>query len=281
MNETSIRQRVGNAKSMFSYAVLEELLPQNPFRNQVSSLRAGDEGKQNIPADIINKVIEAAPTTEWKLLIALWRYAGLRKMEPLELTWNDVLWAEGKLRVRSSKTRHHAGKDMRYVPFRDVETYLSDAFAMAEKGQQHVLPRIRSSDVFHRFKDIVENAGYKPWPNLIKNLRLSCENDWLTANEAPAHVIAAWIGHSVTVQNNAYAIVSDGHFEQFNAREKATPKSGNTGGNKRTRSGAKTPKVATGVATSKPQKTLEPNENTGFQASDGYFMKKSVGPRVV
>jgi hypothetical protein len=61
----------------------------------------------------------------------------------------------------------------------------------------------------------------------------------LTANEAPAHVIAAWIGHSVTVQNNAYAIVSDGHFEQFNGRHPVTQK-----------------KVAHQVAHSKPMKTL-------------------------
>jgi integrase len=230
--ETSIRQRVGNAKAMFSHAVLEELLPQNPFRNQVSSLRASEDGKQNIPAEIIDNVIEAAPTTEWKLLVAVWRYCGLRRMEPMESTWNDVLCAEGKLRVRSSKTRHHAGKDIRRVPIRDVESYLSDAFATAAKGQLHLFPSIRSTDLLHRFLSIVEDAGYNPWPNLIKNLRLSCENYWIDAGEAPAHVIAAWIGHSVTVQNNAYANVSDGHFEQFNVRKKATPKSGNTGGNK-------------------------------------------------
>jgi len=277
MNETSIRQRVGNAKSMFSHAVKEELLPSNPFRNQVSSLRAGEDGKQNIPAEIIDKVIATAPTNEWRLLIALWRYAGLRKMEPLELTWNDVLWAERKLRVRSSKTKHHSGKGMRYVPSRDVESYLSDAFALAEESEQYLFPNLRLTDVFHRFQSIVEDAGFTPWPNLIKNLRLSCENDWLTANEAPAHVIAAWIGHSVTVQNNAYAIVSDGHFDQFNSRGNTTPKSGNHGGNKAARIDAKPQKVATVVATEKPHKTLKPSENTGFQAFDGYFIKKSVG----
>jgi len=79
------------------------------------------------------------------------------------------------------------------------------------------------------FEQIIEKAGYKTWPNLIKNLRLSCENDWLTAAEAPAHVIAAWIGHDIAVQNSNYAIVSDGHFEQFNSRfeqpkKKATEK---------------------------------------------------------
>ena len=281
MNETSIRQRVGNAKSMFSHAVLEEMLPQNPFRNQVSSLRPGDEGKQIIPAEIINRVIEAAPNAEWRLLIAIWRFAGLRKVEPLKLTWNDVLWSEGKLRVRSTKTQHHAGKGMRYVPTRDIEAYLAEAFDVAEKGEQYLFPNLKHTGVFHRFQAIVENAGFTPWPNLVKNLRLSCENDWLTANEAPAHVIASWLGHSLAVQNNAYAIVSDGHFEAFNSRGKDASRNDNNSDNKGTRTGTNRQKMTTPVTTAKPQKTLKPSENTGFQTSDCHFIKKSVGPRKV
>ncbi|MCP4508520.1 MAG: hypothetical protein GY826_19280 [Fuerstiella sp.] len=63
------------------------------------------------------------------------------------------------------------------------------------------------------FAQTIENAGLQPWPALIKNLRLSCENDWIDNQEAPDHVIAAWIGHSVQVQRSDYALVSAGHFE--------------------------------------------------------------------
>lgn len=76
------------------------------------------------------------------------------------MTWTDVLWAEGKLRVRSSETQHHVGKGMRYVPSRDVEPYLNDSFTLAEKGEQYLFPNLRQTAVFHRFQDIVENAGY-------------------------------------------------------------------------------------------------------------------------
>ncbi|MDG2285789.1 MAG: hypothetical protein P8N43_09695 [Alphaproteobacteria bacterium] len=281
MKESSIRQRVGNAKAMFEHAVLEELLPQNPIRNQVSSIRADDEGKMNIPAEIIENVIQAAPNAEWRLLIALWRFAGLRKTEPMSMKWTDVLWAEGKLRVRSSKTQHHAGKGLRFVPIRDVEKYLNDAFAVAPKGATHIFQTARLVNLYHTLERIVEDAGYEPWPNLIKNLRLSCENDWIDAGEAPAHVIAAWIGHSVTVQNNAYAIVSDGHFEQFNARTLSGSKSGNTGGNKLPRIDANDDESMLPPNSSPHDKTLETSKNTGFQRSDRHFMKKSVGPRVV
>ncbi len=167
-------------------------------------------------------MIEAAPDAQWRLLIALWRYAGLRKMEPLELTWSDVLWAEGKLRVRSPKTRHHKGCETRYVPLRDVEPYLRDAFEHPDAElNDRIISRYSPTmcNMHKPFERIIEAAGFTPWPNLIKNLRLSCENEWLDRGEAPAHVIAAWIGHDIAVQNSNYAIVSDGHFEQFNGRE--------------------------------------------------------------
>ncbi|MCP4788035.1 MAG: hypothetical protein GY903_19990 [Fuerstiella sp.] len=168
-----------------------------------------------------------------------------------------------------------------YVPLRDVEQYLSDAFALAEKGQRYLFPSIRSTDLFHQFLAIVEEAGHEPWPNLIKNLRLSCENDWLTANEAPAHVIAAWIGHSLAIQNSSYAIVSDSHFDQFNARPQATQKSGTPGGTEPMRTDANTDESELPPKLSLSEKTLKTNENTGFQRPKGHFIKKSVGPRVV
>ncbi|HIK92432.1 MAG TPA: hypothetical protein EYG03_10675 [Planctomycetes bacterium] len=276
MAENSMRQRMANCNTFFSYAVREELLSDNPFRNQATSHQKNDNGKENISTEIIDKVIEAAPNAEWRLLVALWRYCGLRKMEPLELDWNDVLWAEGKLRVRSPKTAHHAGREMRYVPIRDVETYLSDAFEVAPKGQKHIFG-VNAHRLFDGFEKIVENAGYQPWPNLIKNLRLSCENDWLDAGEAPAHVIAAWIGHTIAVQNSSYAIVSDGHFEQFNARTPDGSKSGNTGGNKRPRIDANDDESVLPPMLPPDGKTLKTNKNTGFAESTAWFGTDSTG----
>ncbi len=222
MAENSLRQRIANCKTFFSYAVREELVTSNPFRNQVSTLVENNDGKQVIAAEVINKVLEAAPDAQWRLLIALWRFAGLRKMEPLELTWGDVLGDQGKLRVRSPKTRHHKGCELRYVPLRDIEPFLREVFEhpSAEHNERVIIRYSPSMSNLHKpFERMIEKAGHKRWPNLIKNLRLSCENEWLDRGEAPAHVIAAWIGHDIAVQNSNYAIVSDGHFDQFNNRE--------------------------------------------------------------
>ena len=48
MAENSMRQRMANCKTFFSYAVREELIPNNPFRNQASTLIENEDGKQII-----------------------------------------------------------------------------------------------------------------------------------------------------------------------------------------------------------------------------------------
>jgi hypothetical protein len=47
-------------------------------------------------------------------------------------------------------------------------------------------------------------------------MRASCETEWLSEG-IPAHVVAGWIGHSVKVQRQSYAQITDGHFDKFNA----------------------------------------------------------------
>ena len=49
-------------------------------------------------------------------------------MEVFQLTWGDVLSDQGRMRVHATKTAHHEGKDIRYVPLRDIREHLEDVF---------------------------------------------------------------------------------------------------------------------------------------------------------
>ena len=72
---------------------------------QVNSSRA-----HFITADTIEKVIGACPDAQWRLIVALSRYGGLRcPSEHLCLTWGDVDWEHNLITIRSPKTEHHVG----------------------------------------------------------------------------------------------------------------------------------------------------------------------------
>jgi integrase len=236
--ENSKRKHMDCAKVFFNGAKRRGLVAFNPFEHQVSSTRPNRERDYFLTRADTERIIEVCTDAEWRLLVSLWRYAGLRKMEIFQLTWGDVLWDQGKMRVQIPKTKHHEGKDIRYVPLRDIRQYLRETFeaqlpegASSLPAEEKVITMFSesNSNLDKPFRAILHRAGLIPWPKLFQNLRASCETEWLNEGH-PAHVVAAWIGHSVKVQRDSYAQITDGHFDRFNSHPGLTEKSGHTGG---------------------------------------------------
>jgi len=236
--ENTKRKHMDNAKVFFNGAKRRGFILVNPFEYQVSSTKPNRERDFELTRTDTEHIIEFCPDAEWRLLVSLWRYAGLRKMEVFQLTWGDVLWDQGKMRVQIPKTKHHEGKDIRYVPLRDIQQYLQEVFqsqlpkgSTAIPADHPIITRFSdsNSNLDKPFKAILHRAGLVPWPKLFQNMRASCETEWLDEGH-PAHVVAAWIGHSVKVQRDSYAQITDGHFERFNSHPIPNTKSGTAGG---------------------------------------------------
>ena len=110
LSESTIRKRCGFTKQFFTFAVKQELIPSNPFADLKSGARANPSRFYFVSRDEAEKVLDACPDSQWRLLFALSRYGGLRcPSEHLSLRWGDVDWERGRINVRSPKTEHHAG----------------------------------------------------------------------------------------------------------------------------------------------------------------------------
>ena len=218
----TIHKRVSEAKQFFQDAVQRELISKNPFDGMKGTVGSNRDRDFFIDRELAAKVMDALPDTEWRLLFTLMRFGGLRcPSEILALTWDDVKWAEDKIRVPSPKTEHHEGKGFRLVPiFPELRLYLEDAWDLAENGQKYVITRYRNnSNLRTQFKRYMERAGIETWPKLFQNLRASCSTE--LAQEFPAHVAAAWIGHSVEIANKHYWQVTDDDFARAAGKTKA------------------------------------------------------------
>jgi len=65
----------------------------------------------------IARIIEMAPDAEWRLIISLARFGGLRvPSEVLLLKWSDVDWERKRIRISWPKTEHHDGRENREIP---------------------------------------------------------------------------------------------------------------------------------------------------------------------
>ena len=214
--DASVRKHCGFAKHFFAQALDHEIVLSNPFAKLVSS-SVGNQARQYfITSDEITKVLAAAPDTQWRLIIALSRYGGLRcPSEHLSLTWGDIDWDLGRMHVTSPKTARHVGHESRVVPlFPELRPYLEAAFDEADEGTEFVITRYRDggSNLRTQMTRIVKRAGLKPWPRIFHNLRSSRQTE--LEETFASHVVCAWIGNSPQVARAHYLQVTDDHFER-------------------------------------------------------------------
>ena len=190
---------------------------------QIQSILSCRQRMISLP--MIEAILENCPNHEWRAIFALCRYAGLRcPSEFVGLTWADVDWERGALRVKSPKTEHHPGHESRLVPVVPaLRRVLEDCFEAAPVGSVLIVPRLRSSrsNLRTHAVRIIEKAGVQPWPKIFQNMRSSCETAWL--EQYPVASVAGWLGHSREVCMKHYAQVLPEHFESAvnGDREKA------------------------------------------------------------
>ena len=68
-------------------------------------------------------------------------------MEIFQLRWENVLWDQGRMLVTIPKTKHHEGKEIRFVPIGDILPWLEREFHDAPEGSQRVITRFTESNV--------------------------------------------------------------------------------------------------------------------------------------
>ena len=222
-------KRVFVAKAIFKRAIRWGLLARSPF----DGLRAGSQTNPKrsvyVPRDITQRVLDACPDDQWRAIIALARFVGLRvPSEIVGLTWGDVDWDRGRLTIRSPKTERHADHAVRIAPLApEVRGILLRLFERAQPGEELIVPRLQhaSTNLRTHLHRIIERAGVTPWPRLFQNLRASCATDWV--ERFPAHTVAHWLGHSPMIAAQHYLQVRDQHFDDAagltdgNAQQKA------------------------------------------------------------
>lgn len=212
--KATIAKRCRYARHFFDVAQRRGVVASNPFDHIKDVVKSNPKRRVFVPGDVVAKVIEVAQDPQWKLLIALARWGGLRiPSEALRLTWADVDFLNNRFIVRATKTEAHADGGVRVVPmFPELAPLFQAVFDQAEEGEVHVITRYRSSAVNLRtqFLRLIERAGVRPWPKLWQNLRASRATE--LADQFPSHVCASWLGHTEAVADAFYRSVTDEHF---------------------------------------------------------------------
>jgi integrase len=211
----TVAKRVMVAKTIFGRAARWGWLQKSPLEHLRAGSQANPARAFYVTLEATEAILAKCPSLDWKVIVGLGRYAGLRvPSEIVAMTWDDVLWDSGRLVVRPSKTAGHEGHEVRVVPIcPELRAILDQAYAAAAVGEKSVVPSLKSAskNLRTRFERIITRAGQKPWPRLFQNLRSSRATDWVEAY--PSHIVAAWLGHSTAIAAAHYLQVRDHHFD--------------------------------------------------------------------
>ena len=124
-----------------------------------------------VTREMAEKVLQACPDAEWRLLFALARIGGFRcPSEHLSLKLDDVDWSAKRIYIDSPKT------GPRVLPlFADLHPYLDEVWQMAKPGEKYFITRYRSTkqNLRTQLQRIIKRANLTSWPKLWQNLRAS------------------------------------------------------------------------------------------------------------
>ncbi|MEZ4515304.1 MAG: tyrosine-type recombinase/integrase, partial [Chloroflexota bacterium] len=220
---STVNKWIRYARHFFEVAKRRGLIETNPFGHISAAVKGDPTKRQFIAAEDVAKVVHAAPDPQWKLLVALARWGGLRvPSEALALTWRDVDFEHRRFIIRSTKTAHHEDGGVRVVPmFPELTEHFQRVFDEAATGSVYVISRYRdpAANLRTQLCRYIEAAGLKPWPKPWQNLRVSRATE--LADQYPSHVSAAWLGHSEKIADAFYRQVTDDHFARAVAQNAA------------------------------------------------------------
>ncbi len=246
--DSTANRRIRRAKQFFTAAVRSRLIPSSPFEDVKAGQQANAERFHFVTREDTAKVLEACPDAQWRAIVALARFGGLRTpSETLALEWGhfnlDALralrdpkgfsehpedYADAKITVTSPKTRK-VGKPSRVVPlFPELVPYLADLLELAEPEARYVITRYRNgrSNLRPQLLRIIRKAGVSEWPKPYQNMRSTRETE--LADQFPIHVVCEWIGNTEAVARKHYLQITDKHFAK--AVQKAVQQSAADGG---------------------------------------------------
>lgn len=223
----TISRTVLYARQMFRWAIRRGMVRVNPFANLKTGAQVNPARAMFIDRDTIAKVIDAAPSAEWRLLITLSRFGGLRvPSEVLALKWTDIDWEHSRLTIHSPKTEHHDGKGERIIPlFPEIREHLQAVFDAAPIGAVNVIVGYEEgANLNTQLRRIIRRAGVTPWPRTWHNLRASRQTE--LAATFPLHTVCAWIGNTKAIAAGHYLQVTDADWTRAVGEQKSGAKSG-------------------------------------------------------
>jgi integrase len=225
------------ARQFFQAAVDARIISESPFRNIKAGRRSNRARQQFIDRATITRVLDCCTDPEFKLVIALSRFGGLRVPSELAgLKWQHIDRERGRMLITSPKTERYEGGASREIPlFPELVPFIDEWFERCPDRVEYVIPSNRFTQAAWRTRllKLLRRVGIEPWPKIYHNMRATRQTE--LEKVYPTYKVCRWLGNSERVANEHYLMVTDDDFRDAATRitdgtsEKAAQKAAQIG----------------------------------------------------
>ena len=204
------------ARQFFRAAVRKRLLADNPMQDVKAPAQVNTARAFYVTREATERIIAACPDAEWRLIVALARYGGLRTpSETFALTWADVDWERNRIRVPSPKTACHAGRESRMHPLVSRVAALLGSGVRRGRAGDH--PRYRPASNRQRQSADHLGADMQTGGGRVVGAGFPEHAGEPRDGIDPGPSVArrrAWIGNSAPIAARHYLQVTDADFDR-------------------------------------------------------------------
>lgn len=237
----TVAKNIRIVKQAFAWAIDWELITYSPF-DRLKAPAAIPKNNVEVQRGTIETILSVVDS-EWRKIIALARYGGLRTpSETLSLRWENINWETGRMVIPEPKVEHHEGRGLRECPlFPELRAVLEP---LREKGGYVVNKPAyrlaantgvgwRNANLRTQFlKQIakvnkVKGVEIKPWARLFHSLRASRQTE--LERQFPLSVVCAWLGNSPKVARASYLLVTEEDWKAGSGAESGAESVGKGG----------------------------------------------------
>lgn len=208
LSGVTIHSHVQTARTCMERAKTRGLVISNPFDMVRVKRPRKTPPSLVIEDDELDRLIDAAPSDDWKRFIAILGYAGLRRGEALRLRWKHVDGERGRLRVEPEDGVVTVKARLRYPR---IERRLWPWLAVGGEMNDPVVS-VGDNNLHRKMRKIMKTAGLD-WPKPYQTLRSSRAIIW--RRNIPEGYVNQMMGHVQAVAESHYAGVPDDCYENL------------------------------------------------------------------
>jgi integrase len=216
---TTSAKRLQTIKAFGQWLVDAEYLPENPFDPiKPGRGKAFEQSREFIPLAVFHRVLETVRNPEWRTLLVLARYGGLRiPSEIHRLMWIDIRWATKEICIQKAKTEPRVCP--LFAPIERELRNLRESLEGAGIETPFVFGRwgslTASSNLRAGLDRIVRRAGCDPWPRSFHNLRASRCTELIYEKGFTHKEVAKYMGNSPAVIMEHYEVERQEHLKKI------------------------------------------------------------------